>query len=79
MDDKIEEYRHHGELVSVVGRLKGLHKEHCLCYRCKWFKPKDIENNCYIAQENYEMDVKYFIVTPVWECPVFEEQEEARA
>lgn len=70
----IEKYNHHGMEVSVQSNLKGLHRDHCLCFQgCKNFKPNTPEN-CPIAQENYEFCVKYNMVTPVWECPEFESE-----
>ena len=68
---KIIKYFHHGEQVSVFKKLKGKHKKHCLCYKCKHFCPGDTQANCPIAQQNFEMDVKFCIVTPVWECMCF--------
>ena len=71
---KIIKYLHHGRAVSVMNTLKGLHAAHCLCFaNCKHFKPNTPEN-CEIAQANYEMDLKFGITTPVWECIKFEEE-----
>jgi hypothetical protein len=68
----IEKYEHHGTVVSVVSELKGKHREHCLCFLgCKHFKP-DTPENCSLAQELYEFDVKHGMTTPVWECPKYE-------
>jgi hypothetical protein len=66
-------YEHHGWMVSVMEHLKGLHKEHCLCFRCKRFKPNK-HDNCPVAQELFEFDIQHGCVTPMWECPVFVEQ-----
>ncbi len=67
------QYEHHNVVVSVQEHLKGKHREHCLCYQdCIHFKP-NTPNNCKIAQELYELDVKLGLTTPVWECPVYEE------
>ena len=68
---KFIEYEHHGKMVSVREDLKGKHREHCLCYKCKWFKPKDIEKNCPIANKLYEFNCQYGVTTPVWECKTF--------
>jgi hypothetical protein len=69
----IIKYEHHSVSVSVQEELKGKHREHCLCFQgCKKFNP-GTENNCPIAQENYEFCVKYNMTTPVWECPEFEQ------
>lgn len=65
------EYKHHGNSVWVNEQLRGRHSEHCLCHSCKHFSP-NAEDNCTIAQELYEFDVKHKMVTPVWECPQFE-------
>lgn len=68
----IIKYIHHGTEVSVQSHLQGTHKEHCLCYcDCKHFKP-NTEMNCEIAQANFELCLKYDIVTPVFECPKYE-------
>ena len=67
---KIVKYQHHGELVSVIESLIGLHKEYCLCYLCDRFRPNE-PTNCDIAEEVHELDIKHNLVTPVWECPKF--------
>ncbi len=72
--DGIERYEHHGAIVAVDSKLKGKHKQHCLCWRCVWFDPANREDNCPIANELYALDVKHNLVTPVWECPQFEEK-----
>ena len=67
-------YNHHLVDVSVFKELKGKHREHCLCYaNCKFFKP-DTEENCHIAKVNYNVDITYNIVTPVFECPKYEKE-----
>ena len=71
----IIKYEHWGKEVSVFEHLKGKHKEHCLCWICEKFNPNDRDKNCKIASENYALCVKYNVVTPVWECPEFEEKE----
>jgi len=65
-----EKYEHYGVEVSVVSALRGRHRSICLCYNCMFFKPASNEN-CSIAQMNFEMDVKYHLITPVIECPVY--------
>lgn len=71
----IEVYEHHGADVSVMTHLKGKHTEHCLCYaECVHFKPGE-PDNCEIAQTNYQMCVKFNLVTPVFECPKYEQRE----
>lgn len=67
------QYEHHGKLVWVSGMLQGFHSEFCLCYSCDKFFP-DTPENCEIAQELFEFDVKHDMVTPVWECPKFSEK-----
>ena len=64
-------YEHHGNLVSVQEHLRGKHKEHCLCFQgCVHFCP-DTTENCPIAQELFEFDIRHACVTPMWECPVY--------
>ena len=74
MSDRFRVYVHHGILVWVNKELKGKHKEYCLCYSCKHFMPEDREKNCAIANLLYAVDVATGLVTPVWECPEFEER-----
>lgn len=58
--------------VAVFEKLKGKHREYCLCFQgCKNFKP-GTEENCEIAQSNFANCVKYNTVQPVLECPKFE-------
>lgn len=71
----ITEYTHHGKKVKVQEHLKGRHREHCLCFMCKHFNPDNHDENCMIANEVYENCVDFNIVTPVWECPEFEEKD----
>lgn len=72
----IEKYSHqYGDgksaEVYVKSELKGRHKEHCLCFQgCINFKPCK-QDNCTRAQELFEYDCKYDMVTPVWECPEY--------
>ncbi len=63
-------YEHYGTNVKVRADLKGLHRDHCLCYKCEEFAP-GTKRNCPIAVEIYANCVKYNVVTPVWECPQF--------
>lgn len=64
-------YDHHGASVKVRPDLKGKHRQYCLCYMCKKFKP-GAEDNCPIAQAVYKNCVEFDIVTPMWECAKFE-------
>ena len=67
-----EKYVHHGAKVSVFSAWKGQHRGFCLCHnQCKFFKPGTPEN-CPLAQELYEYDVRNGMVTPVMECPKYE-------
>lgn len=70
---KTEKYEHHGKEVSVVSAVKGMHREHCLCFACKNFIPEDREVNCNIANAVFENCVKFHLVTPVYECPEYEQ------
>lgn len=63
----VEYYKHHGQMVAVRKSLKGMHREHCLCYICRKFKPGD-KDNCPKAQKLYEFDVENDMTTPVFEC-----------
>ena len=78
MAANIIRYEHHGWMVSVQEHLKGKHQEHCLCFRCKRFRPDLDLLKCRIAQELFEFDVRNGCVTPVWECPIFVENERFR-
>jgi len=71
--DEVERYRHHGNKVAVRSALKGLHRDHCLCWVCDKFQPEYPDDNCPIANALYALDVLTGCVTPVWECPEFEE------
>lgn len=67
-------YEHHGNLVFVRRDLKGKHRDHCLCWYCGKFIPDGDKKNCIIARELYAFCIKHKLVTPVWECPVFEQK-----
>lgn len=75
MDPEHEKYEHHGVLVTVRSDLKGKHRKHCLCWSCNRFSPMDRDENCPIANLLYRFCVLTGCVTPVWECPEFEEEE----
>lgn len=68
-------YQHHFTNVWVRADLQGRHRQHCLCYNCKAFRPKDRDDNCDIANAVFANCIKFGIVTPVWECPMFVEQD----
>lgn len=68
---KIERYVHHGKTVAVQSRLRGQHREYCLCWlNCKKFKPGE-HDNCLVAQAVYANCVAFNTVTPVFECPEY--------
>ena len=62
---------HHDRLVWVRFSLAGQHREHCLCYSCKLFKP-DTPDNCKIAAGLLAFDIRNHVTTPVWECETME-------
>ena len=66
-------YEHHRDLVAVDADLQGKHKEHCLCFRCRIFKPNTPEN-CDLAEQNYRSCKINGMTMPVYECPQFEEE-----
>lgn len=68
-----EKYNHHGNEVFVKSENKGKHRENCLCYSCEMLNVTNRELNCNIANELYKNCVKFGIVTPVYECPLFKE------
>lgn len=69
---EIKRFMHHGNLVYGMIDVAGTHRDSCLCYAaCLNFKPGQ-PDNCPIAQELYELNVKHGIVTPVYECPAYE-------
>jgi hypothetical protein len=70
----IIKYLHHGKEVFVREDLKGLHREHCLCFRCEKLNTFDHTKNCAIAKTLYSIDILLHITTPVWECPEFKEK-----
>ena len=67
----ITKYIHHGVEVFVEEELKGKHREHCLCFKCKNFKPGMPETNCPIANLLYAVCIAENVTTPVYECPKF--------
>ena len=68
-------YKHHDTWVWVDDSLLGIHKMHCLCYKCDLFKPNNRADNCKIANAVYALNQLASITTPVWECPDFIEKE----
>lgn len=64
-----EQYEHHGRKVWVRSDLKGTHRDICLCFSCKTFY-----SGCPIAKDTFDNCKKHGLVTPVLECPEFEEK-----
>jgi len=73
-DKVFEKYNHHGDEVYVNVELKGKHRDYCLCHDCEYLNTVERSENCPIANAIYENCVKYSVVTPVFECPDFEEK-----
>jgi len=69
-----EQYEHHGNKVWVREDLRGLHRDHCLCYSCAEFNPDDNKANCALANLLYVICCAHNTVTPVWECAAFKER-----
>lgn len=70
--DRIISYQHHGHLVYVIEKYKGVHQDACLCIHCKKFTPKDRENSCPLANELYSFCVKHGGTAIRQECADFE-------
>ena len=69
-------YQHHDKKVVVKKEDKGLHKQHCLCHApCNFFRPQPGRTNCIIAEKLFKINKEYNLVTPVWECRLFEPME----
>jgi len=68
-----KKYIHHEKEVWVEMSLKGKHRENCLCYSCKKFNTENRDKNCKTANTLYALCVEFDVVTPVYECPNFEE------
>jgi hypothetical protein len=71
---KTEVYEHHGVDVVVNSDMKGKHREICLCYQCGRFRHEG-KPQCVIASAVYGNCVRFNLVTPVLECPAFEQGE----
>lgn len=69
---KVTNYLHHGNKVFVREDLKGKHRQYCLCYHCKHYST-DRKKNCLISNAIHANCVRYGLVTPVFECPEFEQ------
>lgn len=73
---EIIKYYHHDGIKSVQKHLKGKHREHNLCFQnCVHFKPNTPEN-CEIAQTCFTTCVKFGLVSPIWECPKYESEQD---
>jgi hypothetical protein len=69
-------YKHHSDdEVWVREDLKGRHREFCLCHKCKKLNVNDRDKNCPIANQLFNICLVNDLVTPVWECPQFENKE----
>ena len=62
--------------VMVKKDLKGKHREHCLCWNCQKFDPKDREKNCPRANTIFALCVLLDMTLPVWECALFGPEED---
>jgi hypothetical protein len=69
-----EKYNHHGKEVWVRTSLKGKHRDICLCHSCKFLDVTSKEKNCPIANKLFQLCKEEGLVTPVFECPKFEEK-----
>ena len=69
----IVKYNHHNRNVFVREDLKGKHRDYCLCFKCKAFTPDVEKANCRIARILFAVCETFNLVTPVWECPEFDE------
>jgi hypothetical protein len=69
MKNKVERYLHHDTSVYVIKKVKGKHRDHCLCWTCGRFFPGD-EENCLWANMLYTICRMKGgpLVTPVYEC-----------
>jgi len=75
MSREIVSYVHHNpdRPVFVDEALKGKHRDNCLCFCCNKFHPGSIDN-CEIANLLYKICIMHELVTPVYECPEWEEK-----
>jgi len=70
---KIEKFFHHRDTWGFQ-ELRGKHREVCLCWSCKKFRPEH-SDNCFIAESVFNLNKTHGITTPVLECSVFERKE----
>jgi hypothetical protein len=64
---------HHGRTVAVREDLMNTHRDVCMCYDCTKFTPGLPEQNCPIANLLFAVCLETGIVTPVFECPAFQQ------
>ena len=74
-EKKFIRHKHYGVFCWVREDLQGQHSDYCLCYDCEKFKPGLPKDNCPIANLLYAVCIAMDVVTPVWECPSFEQGE----
>jgi hypothetical protein len=74
MNKKVIKYIHNpiGRPVYAYDTHAGVY-DHCLCLSCNKFHPGSIDN-CEIANLLYKICVMHELVTPVYECPEWEEK-----
>jgi hypothetical protein len=72
----IVKYFHHNKNMSVQKHLKGKHGKYCLCYQnCKFFSLDNPNLNCDIANKLFQFNIENNIVTPVFECEKYDNNE----
>jgi hypothetical protein len=71
-DEFVTWYEHDGVVVATKAHLKNKHFDYTLCSSCKSFKPSS-PDNCNIVKAVYKNCIAYNILTPIFECPNFEE------
>lgn len=74
MSEEFQQYVHHNAKVWVRSDLKGLHRQHCLCFSCRRLDLENKSNNCRIAAKLFELCQEFNLVTPVFECPAFDQK-----
>jgi len=67
-----ERYVHRGFHVAVRTDLRGQHRDYCLCESCTKMKP-GTPDHCPLARAVEQNCQQFGLVTPVWQCPDFEE------
>jgi hypothetical protein len=72
--DSTEKYIHHGRNVTVLSKVKGQHREYCLCFQCSHYLPISERQQCHQAALLFALSKTYGMVTPVFECAEFSEK-----